>query len=350
MNGHEDAAADAAIISQAMNRPIRVQWSRAEEHGCDPKGPAQLLDISGVVAADGRILDWRTEMWLPQTTRGLPNIPLLGPQAAGLDNVVGLNPGLITQNADPSYAAEHIQVVVHWLKSATLRPAPLRSPGKPANCFAVEGFVDELAAAAKIDPLELRLRSLSDPRSIEVLRRVRDLISWESRSSPAPKTSASIARGRGVAHVHYKHDETYVATAIEVAVERASGRIMVERVACAHDCGQIINPDGVRAQVEGCIIQTLSRVLHEEVTFDRSKVTSLDWASYPILRFSEVPKLDIALVDRPNERPFGAGEAACAPIGAALANAVFDATGTRLRTVPFTPARVSGALANTRSG
>jgi len=344
MNGHEDAAADAAILSQAVGRPVRVQWSRADEHGWDPKGPPQLLDIMGVVGADGQILDWRTDMWIPQTTRGLLNIPLLGPQAAGLDNIVGLNTGLISQNGDPPYAADHIQVVVHWLKEAPLRPAPLRSPGKPANCFAVESFTDELAAAAGIDPIEFRLRGLKNPRAIEVIKRTAALMKWQARPSPGADTSAAIARGRGISFVHYKHSETYVAMAMAVAVDRASGKITVERVACAHDCGQIINPDGVRAQVEGSILQTLSRVLLEEVKFDRSRVSSVDWSSYPILRFSDVPKLDIDLVDRPNEPPLGAGEAACSAVGAALANAVYDATGTRLRTVPFTPERVKAEL------
>lgn len=144
--------------------------------------------------------------------------------------------------------------------------------------------------------------------------------------------------------VHYKHSEAYVAMAMEVAVERASGKIAIERVACAQDCGQIINPDGVRAQVEGSILQTLSRVLMEEVMFDRSRVVSVDWASYPILRLSAVPKVDIALIDRPTEKPVGSGEAACAAVGASLANAVHDATGARLRTVPFTPERVKAAL------
>jgi CO/xanthine dehydrogenase Mo-binding subunit len=344
MNGHEDAAADAAILSQAVGRPVRVQWSRADEHGWDPKGPPQLLDLMGVVGADGQILDWRTDMWIPQTTRGLLNIPLLGPQAAGLDNIVGLNTGLISQNGDPPYAADHIQVVVHWLKEAPLRPAPLRSPGKPANCFAVESFTDELAAAAGIDPIEFRLRGLKNPRAIEVIKRTAALMKWQARPSPGADTSAAIARGRGISFVHYKHSETYVAMAMAVAVDRASGKITVERVACAHDCGQIINPDGVRAQVEGSILQTLSRVLLEEVKFDRSRVLSLDWSSYPILRFSDVPKLDIDLIDRPNEPPLGAGEAACSAVGAALANAVYDATGTRLRTVPFTPERVKAEL------
>jgi nicotinate dehydrogenase subunit B len=344
MNGHEDAAADAAIVSRAVGRPVRVQWSRQDEHGWDPKGPPQLLDISGAIDPTGRILNWRTEMWLPQTTRGLPDIPLLGPAAAGLDDVRGLQPGLISQNADPPYAADNVQVLAHWLKDAPLRPAPIRSPGKPANCFAVESFTDELAAAAGLDPIEFRLRGLTDPRGIEAIRRAAALMNWQTRPSPGANKTAPVMRGRGFAYVHYKHSESYVAMGMEVAVERGSGRIRVERVACAHDCGQIINPDGVRAQIEGSILQTLSRALMEEVQFDRSRVTSVDWSSYPILRFPDVPKLDIVLIDRPTQPPLGAGEAACSPVGAALANAVFDATGARLRTVPFTPDRVKVAL------
>jgi nicotinate dehydrogenase subunit B len=150
-------------------------------------------------------------------------------------------------------------------------------------------------------------------------------------------------------HVHYKHNETYVGIGMEVAVERASGRIRLERILCAHDCGQIINPDGVRAQIEGNILQTVSRALMEEVKFDRSRVTSVDWASYPIMTFSDVPKLEMDLIDRPTEKPMGAGEAACAPVGVALANAVFDAAGIRLRTVPFTPERVKAELAKVGS-
>jgi nicotinate dehydrogenase subunit B len=167
---------------------------------------------------------------------------------------------------------------------------------------------------------------------------------WQSRPSPGPDKSAAVGRGRGICYVHYKHDETYVAIGMEVAIERASGKIKVERVFCAHDCGQIINPDGVRGQVEGSILQTISRVLMEEVKFDRSRVSSVDWASYPILRFTDVPKIDIDLVNRPTEPPLGAGEAACAAVGAALANAVYDASGARLRIVPFTSERVKAAL------
>ncbi len=344
MNGHEDAAADAAIVSRAVKRPVRVQWSREDELGWDPKGPPQLIDIAGTVGTDGSIVDWQTQMWIPQTTKGLPNIPLLGPNAAGLDNVVGLNPGLISQNGDPPYGAEHVQVVVHWLKDAPLRPAPLRSPGKPANCFAVESFFDEMAAAIGADPVEMRLRGLKDPRGVELIKRVAAMMKWQTRPSPGPDKTAAIARGRGISYVHYKHNETYVAIGMEVVMERSSGRLKVERVFCAHDCGQIINPDGVRAQVEGSILQTISRVLMEEVKFDRSRVSSVDWASYPILRFSDAPKIEIDLVDRPTMPPLGAGEAACAAVGAAIANAIYDASGARVRTVPFTPERVKAAL------
>jgi CO/xanthine dehydrogenase Mo-binding subunit len=344
MNGHEDAAADAAILSRAVARPVRVQWSREDEHGWDPKGPPQLLDVSGAVSSDGRILDWRTEMWIPQATKGLPNIPLLAPEAAGLDHVPGLNAGLISQNGDPPYAAESIQVIAHWLKNTPLRPAPIRSPGKPANAFAVESFVDELAAAAGVDPVEFRLRGLKDPRGAEVIKRLAASMQWQSRPSPGRETHAAIARGQGMAYVHYKHNEAYVAIGMVVAVSRSTGRIKVEQITCAHDCGQIINPDGVRAQVEGSILQTLSRVLMEEVKFDRARVTSVDWSSYPILPFSDAPGLHIDLIERPSERPLGAGEAACTPVGAALANAVHDAIGVRLRSVPFTPARVKAAI------
>ncbi|RAI45758.1 xanthine dehydrogenase family protein molybdopterin-binding subunit [Rhodoplanes roseus] len=344
MNSHEDAAADAAVLSRAVGAPVRVQWSRQDELGWDPKGPPQLIDIAGTIDAAGYIRDWRTDMWIPENTRGLPSIPLLAPEAAGLPQTPGLNSGMISQNGDPPYRTGRMQVVAHWLKTAPLRPAPLRSPGKPANCFAVESFLDELAAAAVLDPLQLRLSGLTDQRGKAVVEKIAEMMSWEQRPSPGPNSDQPVGRGRGLAYIHYKHDEAHVAIGMEVAVERASGAIRVERVFCAHDCGQIVNPDGVRAQVEGSIIQTLSRVLKEEVTFDRERVTSVDWSSYSLLTFSEVPKLDIALIDRPTEPPLGAGEAACAPVAAALANAVFDATGARLRTVPFTPERVKAAL------
>jgi CO/xanthine dehydrogenase Mo-binding subunit len=281
-------------------------------------------------------------MWLPRATANLPNVPLLAPDAAGIAQTAGLSTGLISQNGDPPYAVPHQEVQVHWLKSAPLRPSNLRAPGKIANSFAVESFTDELATAAQRDPVEFRLQALSDPRGVEVIRRAAAALRWQPRASPGPGNGQR-ASGRGFAYVHYKHNETYVAIALEAEVDRSTGAIRVRRVACGHDCGLIINPDALRAQIEGCILQTLSRALFEEVTFDRARVTSVDWASYPILTFPDVPEIAIDLVSRPKDPPLGAGEAAAAAVAAALGNAVFDATGVRLRTVPFTPERVRAA-------
>jgi CO/xanthine dehydrogenase Mo-binding subunit len=271
----------------------------------------------------------------------LPHIPLLGPAEAGIEQVRGITTGLISQNGDPPYKVPNVEVLVHWLKDSPLRPSNIRAPGKIANTFAVESFWDELAAAAGRDPLAFRLDGLDDPRGAEVLNRAAALIGWQKRASPRQDGGF----GRGLAYVHYKHNETWVAMAMEAEIERSSGAVRVRRVACAHDCGLVINPDALRSQIEGNIVQTLSRTLFEEVAFDTARVTSVDWATYPILTFPDVPEILIDIVDRPKEPPLGAGEAAAAPVPAALANAIFDATGARLRTVPFTPQRVKEALA-----
>jgi CO/xanthine dehydrogenase Mo-binding subunit len=342
MNGHDDAAADAALLSKAVARPVRVQWSREDEHGWDPKAPPQLLSLEGAVGDDGKIAAWRTDMWIPKATANLPNMPLLALDAAGIAQTPGLTTGLISQNGDPPYAVAHQEVVVHWLKSSPLRPSNFRAPGKVANCFAVESFTDILAAAARRDAVEFRLHELSDPRGIEVIRRAAALIGWQPRPLLAPSATGA---GRGFAYMHYKHNESYVAMAIEADVDKASGAIRVRRVACAHDCGLIINPAALKAQIEGNILQTLSRTLFEEVAFDRSRVTSVDWASYPILRFPDAPEILIELVNRPLDPPLGAGEASATPVPAALANAVYDAIGARVTTVPFTRERVRAALA-----
>ena len=341
MNGHDDAAADAALLSKAVGRPVRVQWSREDELGWDPKGPPQLLALEGAVDDAGKISAWRTDMWIPKATASLPNMPLLALDAAGIAQTPGITTGLISQNGDPPYAVPHQEVVVHWLASSPLRPSNIRAPGKVANCFAVESFTDMLAVAAKRDAVEFRLQALSDPRGVEVIRRAAALIGWQSRPSPS---SSATAGGRGFAYMHYKHNESYVAMAMEVDVDRASGAIKVRRVACAHDCGLVINPDGLKAEIEGNILQTLSRTLYEEVAFDRSRVTSVNWTSYPILRFPDAPEIAIDIVSRPNDPPLGAGEASATPVPAALANAVFDAVGARMTTVPFTRERVLTAL------
>jgi CO/xanthine dehydrogenase Mo-binding subunit len=346
MNGHDDAAADAVLLSKAAGKPVRVQWSRQDELGWDPKGPPQLLDIKATQLPDGRIDAWETDMWVPRATANLEWIPLLSPLAAGMRQPVGQATGLVSQNGDPPYAANAVKVTAHWLGPAPLRPSNIRAPGKVANCFAVESFVDELAAKARVDPLAFRLRDVSNPRGAEVLRRMGQMIGWQARPSPmAGAAGGKVAVGRGMAYIHYKNNETFVAMAMEVEVDRSTGAIAVRRVCCAHDCGLMINPDAVRAQVEGNILQTLSRTLYEETTFDRSRVTSVDWASYPLLRFTAVPRLEIALIDRRDEPPLGAGEAASSPVPAALANAVFDATGVRLRSVPFTSDKLKALMA-----
>jgi len=342
-NGSDDAAADALLLSRAAGQPVRVQWMREDEHGWDPKGPAQLLDVRGAIDANGNIVAWKTEMWLPGGPQG--ERALLGPESAGLAQGHGQNAGAMTLNTDPPYATANLRVVAHSLKDTPLRLSNLRAPGKIANVFAVESFTDELAVAAAMDAAAFRRRALTDPRAIAVLERALAMIEWQPRPSPNPKAAVgNLHVGRGVAYMRYKQAENYVAMAMEVAVDRATGRVAVRRVTCAHDCGLIVNPDGLRNQVEGNIMQTLSRTLHEEVMFDRSRVTSVDWASYPVLTFPEAPAIEVALIDHPDQPSYGAGEAASAPVAAALANAIFDATGVRLRIVPFTAARVKAAL------
>jgi CO/xanthine dehydrogenase Mo-binding subunit len=253
---------------------------------------------------------------------------------------------LLTQNGDPPYEAANVRVVAHFVKETPLVPSNLRAPGKIANVFAVECFTDELAAAAGADPVAFRLGRMSDPRAVEALTKATQVFGWPARTSPNPRArQGSLLTGRGVAYVRYKQNENYVAMAMEVAVDPSSGHITVKRVTCAHDCGLVVNPDALRNQIEGCILQALSRTLHEEVKFDSSHVTSVDWASYPVLTFLEAPVIDVVLMSHPDQPLLGAGEAATAPVAGALANAIFDATGVRLRTVPFTPERVKAALA-----
>jgi nicotinate dehydrogenase subunit B len=343
-NGGDDAAAEAVLLSRAVGRPVRVQWMREDEHGHDPKGPPQILSVRANLDADKRIAAWETQTWLPANVPG--NRPLISLDAAGITQPHGRGAGQVAANADPPYAIPHLRVLVHWMKDSPLRLSNLRAPGKIANVFAVEGFTDELAAAAGMDPVEFRLRGLTDTRAIDVIKRAAEMIGWQSRPSPNRQAKqGSVLVGRGIAYMRYKQAENYVAIAMETAVNPETGAISVRRVTCAHDCGLVVNPDGLRNQIEGCIVQTLSRTLHEEVKFDQSRVTSVDWASYPILRFNELPAVEVALLDRPNLAPVGAGEAATAPVAAALANSIFDATGVRLRNVPFTAQHVKESLA-----
>jgi len=344
-NGADDAAADALLLSRAAGQPVRVQWMRQDEHGWDPKGPAQLHLLRGALDASGNISAWETQMWVPDGPQG--NRALLGPESAAMPQTHGQGAGLMTQNLDPPYAVPNLRVVSHHLKGTPLRLSNLRAPGKVANVFAVESFADELAAAARMDPVAFRLRGLTDPRGIEVLKRTAGMLDWQTRLSPNPYAAeGDLLIGRGIAYVRYKQAENYVAIGLTVAVHKATGKITVRRIVCAHDCGLVVNPDGLRNQVEGNILQTLGRALHEEVIFDQSRVTSVDWVGYPILTFPEAPAVQVALIDRPDEPSYGAGEASSAPVAAALANAIFVATGVRLRRVPFTAERVKAAFAN----
>jgi CO/xanthine dehydrogenase Mo-binding subunit len=222
------------------------------------------------------------------------------------------------------------------------RPSWIRSPGRLQNTFANECFIDELAAASGTDPIEFRLAYLdpADKRGIEALNRVAGLANWEKRSSPKKDDSGDVLTGRGVSYVKYELKRTYVAIVAEVEVTRATGEIRVPRFYVTHDCGQIINPDGIKNQIEGNIIQTVSRTLIEDLKFNRSRVTSIDWVTYPILTFPQIPEIMMDLIGRPNEPPWGAGEPSAAVVPSAISNAVFDATGIRLRSVPFTPDKV----------
>ena len=345
-NGHEDAAVDAALLSREMGRPVRVQWSRADEHGWDPKGPPTLIDLKGGVDASGKVVAWQSEFWIPRLSAITDSPPFIAVTLAGLPQKTdAINPGNVHQNAPPPYAFPSAYALVHRLQTTPFRPSWIRTPGRMQNTYANEAFMDELAAAAGVDPIEFRKRHLGDPRGIAVLDAVAARAKWSARPSPrAGAASAAVGRGRGVSYVKYENVRTYVAAVADVEVNRSTGAIRCTRVVVAHDCGQIINPDGVKAQIEGNVIQTVSRTLKEELKWDRSRVTSVDWASYPILTFPEVPEVVIELIDRPKEPPWGAGEPSAAVIPSAISNAVFDAIGVRMRTVPYTPDRVKAAI------
>jgi CO/xanthine dehydrogenase Mo-binding subunit len=238
-------------------------------------------------------------------------------------------------------------VTSHPVPTFPIRTSSLRGLGSPQNSFANESFMDELAVAAGVDPADFRRRHLSDPRAIAVIDAVVKRAGWMPRSvtARAPATTSGVATGRGFGYVQYDRTEAYVAAVVDVEVRPDSGAVRVRRVCVAHDCGLIVNPDGLRNQIEGNVIQAISRTLKESVRFDATRVTGLDWVGYPILRFSEIPDaIDIELIDRPDRPSVGAGEAATSPIPGAIANAIFDAAGVRVRDVPFTPERVRAAM------
>ena len=342
-NGHEDAAADAVLLARAVERPVRVQWMRDDEHGWDPKGPPTLMDLQAGLDANGNVVAWYSQVYVPESATGGVNVKLVAAELAGLPHETGMVPGNIIQNTAIPYTFPNVRTVAHRLAETPLRPSWIRAPGRMQNTFCNESFMDELAAAVGADPLEFRLRYLNDPRGVELLKRLASFAQWEGRKSPKRETG-DVATGRGLTYIKYELARTYVGAVADVEVNRKSGEIRVKHFAVVQDCGQIINPDGVKNQVEGNVTQTVSRVLKEEVTFDRSRVTSLNWASYPILTFPEMPDVDIELIDRPTEKPWGVGEPSAAVVPSAISNAVFDAVGVRLRSVPFTPAKVRAAI------
>jgi CO/xanthine dehydrogenase Mo-binding subunit len=240
------------------------------------------------------------------------------------------------RNAPTNYSIPNQVVRAHWLPGLPLRIASMRSLGGAANTFANESFMDELAAAAQMDPLEFRLGHLEDPRARQVVKSAAERSGW---TSPLPP-----GEGRGIAFAQYENDQAYVATVAHVLVDSTNGEVRVKRIIVAHDCGLIINPDGLRNQIEGNVIQSTSRALKEQVTWEDSHITSSDWDSYPILKFSEVPDVEIVLIDRPERPVLGAGEPATVTTAAAIANAIFAASGARVREVPLTFQRIRAAL------
>jgi nicotinate dehydrogenase subunit B len=337
-NGADDVAADAAVLARAAGRPVRVQWSREDEFAWEPKGPAMVMEARAGLDADGRIVAWdyavRTPVHGNRPRAGrdlLAGQAILGPPEPRQAFFSGGE-----RNAPTDYTLPNSRVTLRSLAQEPLRTSSLRTLGGTANTFANESFMDELAVAAGIDPLEFRLRHLDDPRARDVLQAAAQRAPWGASLGPD--------EGQGIAFARYENTEAYVAAVAHVRVDRAIGAVRLLRVVMAHDCGLIVNPDGVRNQIEGNVIQSASRALKEEVTFDATRITSLDWETYPILTFSEAPEVDVVLINRPDQPSVGAGEPATITTAPAIANAIYAATGARLRQVPFTPAGVRAAL------
>jgi CO/xanthine dehydrogenase Mo-binding subunit len=342
-NGSDDCTSEAALIARETGRPVRLQWMRADEHGWDPKGPPLLLDYRARLDAQGAIVAWESDVFLPERPMRRSGVTLLAAVLAGLPKYGPEKPDLKNPGLGIPYALPNNRLTAHWLAQTPLPAAWIRAPGRMQNTFGNESFLDEIAAATHVDPFEIRKRHLRDPRGVELLERLRQFAKWIPRGS-RPSDTGVRARGRGVSYAKYELVRTYVGVVADVTVDRTTGQIKVDRVFLVHDCGQIINPDGLRNQIEGNVVQTVSRTLIEKLTFNRSAVTSLNWGSYPILTFPDVPEVLIDLIDRPNDVPWGAGEPTTSVVPAAIANAVFDATSVRLRSVPFRADTVLGSL------
>jgi nicotinate dehydrogenase subunit B len=349
-NGSDDAAADSVILAQAVGRPVRVQWTRTDEFVWEPKSPAMVMEVHGGLDSQGNVVAWDYHVWSPSHA----NRPRLAGQLVTAKLISGkpAPPARFSFGAErnaptnymfPTQSAQ--RVTVHYVPDSFLRVSSFRSLGGSMNTFANESFIDELAATAGVDPVEYRLRYLADPRERAVLIAAAQKASWDPRPSPRThETELPEGEGRGVAFARYENDQAIAACIAKVQVEKNTGVVRVKRIVVAHDCGLIINPDGVKNQIEGNVIQSLSRALKEEVEFDERRITSVDWLTYPILTFSEVPEIEIVLINRPDQPALGAGEPSTVTTAAAVANAIFDARGVRVRQIPFTPKRVRVAL------
>jgi len=345
-NMADDAAADAALLAmQVPGQTVRLQYSREQEHAWEPYGSAMLMKTKASLDAQGNVLDWDFTLWsTPHGTRpsGQPGNLL---SAAYLEKPFAMPKPV--NGGGPNYAADRNaialydfpghNVTTHFITEMPLRVSSTRGLGAYANIFAIESFIDELAHASGADPVEYRLRFMKDERARDAIVKAAEKFGWSQwRKTPG--------RGRGIGFAKYKNIAGYCAVALEVEVNRQNGRIRVLRAVASADCGHMVNPDGISNQIEGGLIQSLSWTLKEEVQMDNTRVLSRDWNSYPILTFSEIPPVEVVLIDRPGQPFLGTGEASQGPTGAALANAVFDATGVRFRTLPLTPDRVLQAL------
>ncbi len=345
-NGADDVALDAALLARAVpGRPVRVQWMREDEFAWEPYGSAMVIKLGASLDAAGNVVSWTHDLWSHgHSTRPGPkdgaNLlaswhlaqPVKVPRAGNPP----LPGGGSHRNAIPLYDFPNQRVTNHLVREAPLRTSSLRSLGAHANVFAIESFMDELAHAAGADPIEFRLRHLKDARASAVIETVADKARWRSREQ------GDGTRGRGIGFARYKNLGCYVAVIAEV---EAGNEVQVTRAYAAIDAGQLINPDGIINQTEGGIIQTVSWTLKEQVNFDRERVTTQTWDDYPILTLAEAPEVEVVLINRPEEPPLGAGEGAQGPTGAAIANAIHNALGVRLRDMPFTRDRLIAALA-----
>jgi nicotinate dehydrogenase subunit B len=344
---YDDAATEAVLLSKAVGQPVRVQWTRADEHIWEPHGPGTVHDMVAGIDAGGEVVAWKHEAWMPSNSDSTE----LGAALAGKP-VNG--PGIGGWTGPDLYTFANAFELAHGLPEPGAADSPygfglrttfLRSPGQYQITYAQEAFVDEIAARASKDALAFRVQHLTDPRAIAVLQAAAKAAGWDPRPSPKPGASAKggAVTGRGIALV--LRDGTYAAGVAEVSVDPASGKVQVQRVTVAQDSGLIINPSAIEHQIESCVIQTTSRAMLEQVTFDTSNVTSQDWSSYPILAMADAPKVQTVLINHPEIPATGVGEPAVNLIAPAISNAIFDATGVRIRTLPMRPDAVKAAMA-----